>query len=336
MIQVGVIGLGMMGSTHLDVYAKRNDVRIAAISDIDPKRLSGEEAASGNIEGQAQGGVDLSAAKRYPEGMQLIADPNVQLVDLCLWTHRHHEYALAALRAGKHVLVEKPLCRSYADAKALAAEARKAKTLSMCAMCLRFWPGWVWLKRAIAEQTYGRVLAVHFHRVANHPGGDFYRDGDACGGAILDLHIHDTDFVQYCFGTPQAVFSRGYSRITNQIDHLVTQYLYDDGPLVSAEGGWCMSDGFGFQMRYIVNFERASAEYSFDGQDHIRLCEPGKQPRQVELETGMGYQHEIAYFLDCLSKNRQPDTITLEQAAESVRIVEAEKRSIAEGAAVKL
>lgn len=336
MIQVGVIGLGMMGSTHLDVYAKRDDVNIAAISDINPKRLSGEESARGNIEGQAKGGLDLSSVKRYPEGKQLIADADVQLVDICLWTHLHQEYAIAALRAGQHVLLEKPLCRTYAEAKALAEEAKKAKGLAMCAMCMRFWPGWVWLKRAIDERTYGKVLAAHFRRVAAHPGGDFYKNGDACGGAILDLHIHDTDFVQFCFGTPQAVFSRGYRKETNQIDHLTTHYLYDGGPMVVAEGGWAMSKGFGFQMQYTINFERATAVFHFDGKDNLRLCEPGKEPRMVELSEGMGYAYEIAYFLDCIKNNRRPDTVTLDQAAESVRIVEAENRSIAEGQVVKL
>ncbi len=72
MITVGVIGLGMMGSTHLDVYSKRNDVRVAAIADIDPDRLSGKTKAVGNIEGQAKGGFDHSSAKQFNLGMDLV------------------------------------------------------------------------------------------------------------------------------------------------------------------------------------------------------------------------------------------------------------------------
>ena len=95
----------------------------------------------------------------------------------------------------------------------------------------------------------------------------------ACGGAILDLHIHDTDFVQHCFGKPKAVFSRGYSRPTNAIDHVLTHYLYDDVPLVTAEGGWAMTPGFGFQMQYTVNFERATAVFD-PGREAVEQGEP--------------------------------------------------------------
>src|SRR5690606_38856314 len=128
-----------MGSTHLDVYAKHAGVKIVAIADINPARLSGQEEAVANVEGQAQGGIDLSGVKRYPEGKELIADPDVQLVDICLPTPLHMEYAIAALEAGKHVLVEKPMARTHDQAIALANAAARSGNISMCAMCMRFW-----------------------------------------------------------------------------------------------------------------------------------------------------------------------------------------------------
>lgn len=331
MINVGVIGLGMMGGTHLDVYAKRSDVRIVAVSDKRADRLEGKAKAAGNIEGQAQGAADLSSAKRYTEGMDLIRDPDVQLVDICLPTPMHRVYAEAALAAGKHVLIEKPLARTTADALAIADAAARAKGVAMPAMCMRFWPGWTWLKQAVEQGTYGKVLAAHFRRVASHPGGPFYSDGDACGGGILDLHIHDTDFVHHLFGVPGSVFSRGYSRHTNQPDHVVTHYLYDGGPLVTAEGGWAMSPGFGFAMQYTVNFERATAIFDLSASPSpLRLVKDGKS-EPVELPSGMGYEYEIAYVLDCIAKNESPKVVTLRDAAVSVAIVEAEAKSIASG-----
>ena len=336
MTKVGIIGLGMMGSTHLDAYAKHDKAKIAAISDINPARLSGEDKAAGNVEGQAQGGIDLSGAKRYPEGMELIADNDVELVDICLPTPMHMEYAIAALNAGKHVLVEKPVSRTHADALKLTEAAKKASTFTMCGMCMRFWPGWDWLKKTIDARTYGEVLSAQFRRVASHPGGEFYLDGEACGGGALDLHIHDTDFIQYCFGTPKTVYSRGYSRNTSKTDHILTQYIYSDGKLVFAEGGWAMADGFGFQMQFTVNFEKATAEFSFDGNSNLRLAEPGKEPRMLDVGTGMGYEREIDYLLNCIEQGTAPSTVTLAQAAESVRIVEAELNSVASGRAVDL
>lgn len=336
MINVGVIGLGMMGGTHLDVYAKTKNVRVVAVSDAMPARLSGEQQAKGNVEGQAQGGFNLKdpSLKKYAEGMDLIKDPNVHLVDICLPTPMHLNYAVAALEAGKHLLVEKPLARTYADAQKLVAAAEKARGLAMCAMCMRFWPGWDWLKDAVATKKFGKVLAANFRRVAQHPGGPFYSNGDACGGAALDLHIHDTDFVQYLFGKPRSVSSIGYSRITNQVDHIVTSYKYDDVPVVVAEGGWAMTAGFGFSMRYTVNFENATAVFDLGAAKPLMLYEKGKDPAAVALDPVMGYQREIEYFVDCINAGRKPTTVTLADAAMSVKIVEAEVQSVRTGTAV--
>ncbi len=339
MINVGVIGLGMMGRTHLNVYEQREDVKIAAISDLNPRRLSGEERAAGNIEGQAAGGDRFPDAARHDEGKKLIADDRVELVDICLPTPLHLEYATAALDAGKHVLVEKPVCRTAAEAFELAdrAEAAEQQGLyTMPAMCMRFWPAWSWLKEAIERQTYGKVLAASFRRVAQHPGGPFYSDGPASGGAALDLHIHDVDFILYCFGAPRRVLSSGYRRITTEIDHVFSQYDYGGEPIVSVEGGWSMAPGFGFRMQYTVNFERATASFEIGAEPELTLYEEGKPPVPVHVSPGLGYEHEIDYFLRCVRDRTPPRTVTVRQAAESVRLVEAECRSIETGEAAKL
>ncbi len=333
MVNVGVIGLGMMGATHLEVYAKRKDVRIVAVSDKNPKLLSGEIQAAGNVEGQASGGVDLSGVKRYEEGLDLIADPDIQLVDVCLPTPLHLEYGKAVLEAGKHLFLEKPLARTAEKALELAELAEQAPGIAMPAMCIRFWPEWHWLKQQIDQQTYGAVRSANFRRLASHPGGSFYSNGDASGGAILDLHIHDTDFIQHCFGLPKSVTSFGYSKVTNQIDHVVTHYQYDDIPLVSAEGGWAMQDGFEFTMQYTVNFEEATAVYDLGAEDPLKVFRNDCEPQVISVPEGIGYDHEIAYLLECIETGSAPSRVTMHDAAAALRIVEAEIESIRQGGA---
>ena len=338
MTRVGVIGLGMMGGTHLDVYAKRDDAQVVAISDLIPDRLSGKEKAAGNVEGQAQGGFDFNAAglAKYPEGKELIADTNVELIDICLPTPLHMEYAIAALEAGRHVLVEKPVARTYADAQKLVAAAEQAPGTAMCGMCMRFWPGWTWLKQAVDEQTYGKVKSLFFQRITSHPGGPLYSDGAACGGALLDLHIHDIDFIQYLLGLPKSVTSFGYSKETTHVDHVVTRYRYSQVPLVVAEGGWTLTAGYGFTMRYTANFERATAVFDLAGQRALMLYEAGKAPAPVEIAPAMGYELEIDYLLQCIKTGRAPTIVTLADAAKAVLIAEAEERSVATGRPVKV
>ena len=328
MIRVGVIGLGMMGLTHLDAYAAMEDVHVSAIADADAARLSGRAKAHGNIEGQAQGRFDFATVQKFSDGLDLIRDAPVDVVDVCLPTPLHLKFALTAMAAGKHVMIEKPLARTAADADQLAAAAARAGVIAMPGMCMRFWPGWTWLKNAVSERQFGKTYAAQFRRVAAHPGGAFYCDANACGGAALDLHIHDTDFVRYCFGDPISVQSRGYSKVTTGIDHIFTQYNYGDVPLVTAEGSWAMNAGFPFRMQYTVNFERATAVFDSSAPQPLMLYQAGEAPRAIEIEPGMGYEGEIAYFVQCVREKRQPTTVTLQDGAEAVRLVESELESI--------
>ena len=339
-IKVGVVGLGSMGWTHLDVYAKRDDVEVVAVADRDEDRLSGKVRAGGNIDGQAQGGFDITKCKGYTDAADLIKDPDIEVVDICLPTPAHLPFGVMALEAGKHLLMEKPLARTTADAQKLVDAAAASDKLAMPAMCMRFWPGWTWLKEAVDNKTYGKVLGATFQRRTSHPKGPFYASGEACGGAALDLHIHDTDFIQYVFGTPKAVSSAGYAMATNEVDHIVTRYVYDDIPLVVAEGSWSLAEGYGFQMQYTVNFENATAIFGNPNrakdESPLKLIESGKEAQLVEVDAGMGYDHEIAYFLDCVKSGRKPQTVTFADAANAVRIVEAEVQSVRTGAQVAL
>ena len=336
-INVGIIGLGMMGTTHLDVYAKLPGVRVLAVADLDESKRTGKARGRGNIEGQAQGGFDIAASsvRRYADGLELISDPDVHVIDVCVPTPGHLPVGLAALRSGKHVLLEKPLARTYAQARELvdAATAHAAKGgVSMVAMCMRFWPGWDWLKVAVEDGRFGRVRAASFRRVASHPGGPFYSSGEAAGGAALDLHVHDSDFVRHLFGEPTDVSSHGYTKLTGAVDHIDTTYRFATGPgagaLIKAEGCWVMAPGFGFNMQYTVNFENATASFDLArGERPLVLYLDGKAT-PVELPGGMGYEHEIRYFLDCVRTGRPADRVTLADAAESVRLVERELASI--------
>jgi predicted dehydrogenase len=340
MINVGVIGLGMMGLTHLDVYAKRgNDVTVVAVADRDPARLSGQSRAIGNVDGQAQGAFDITKVKGYAEGMDLINDKSVDLVDICLATPLHVEYAIAALKKGKHVLVEKPLARNYKDAMKLVKASQKARGLAMCAMCMRFWPGWTWLKEAVEKQTFGPVLSANFRRLATMPPGAFYANGELSGGAILDLHLHDADFVQFVFGKPAAVFTQGYTKTSGQLDHVLTHYLYEGaengGAIITAEGTWAMAAPYEFRMQYTVNFRDATAVFDLLNPQPMTVYRNG-QKEVIQLDPRMGYDLEIAYFLDCIAKGQKPTVVTLQDAADAIKLIEAEAKSATTGKAVRI
>ena len=330
-LKVGIIGLGSMGSTHLDIYSKIKEVEVIAIADSIQSRLDGSSKAEGNISGQAEGGVTGLSAKKYLDGMERIENPDIDVVDICVGTDLHFTFVDAALSKGKHVLVEKPLARTYDEAKKIIQLAEQSSKYVMSAMCLRYWPAWVFLKEAIDSNAYGKCLSLNFKRQTSFPGGAFYSDHNQCGGALLDLHVHDTDFVNYCLGLPEAVFSQGYKGPSGGIDHIATHYIYnqsDLSPLVSSEGSWTMQEGYGFNMSYTANFENGTLSYLLEHDETLKLFRSGSEPESINLKEGMGYEFEIRTFVDEILSGNSTNLDLLRQASETVAIIEAEKTSI--------
>jgi predicted dehydrogenase len=340
MINVGVIGLGFMGQTHIKAYRQIPGTRIAAICDAVRLPVDGNlSGITGNISATDQIRFDMTQVKAYWNYEELLANPDIDLVDICVPTPQHPAIATAALRAGKHVVCEKPLARTAALCREIVEAAATAKGFFMPAMCLRFWPEWVWLKEAIQRQLYGRVLAAHFRRFSEPPGWsqNTYLKGDDSGGALLDLHIHDTDFVQFCFGRPRAVFSTGISKLSGAIDHLTTLYQVAGGAVVSAEGSWLLSSGYGFKMAYTVILDEATVDYdSVRGPDALRLCEKGKGAGTLHLEGADGYVGELRHMIEAIQSGQAPTVVTAQDGLAAVEICEAEEQSVKTGQVVSL
>jgi len=335
MIRVGIIGLGMMGRCHLAGWEKAEGAEVVAVADSDPKRAAGDLSGGwGNIDAGTEN-LDMDRVTGTTDPHELIAMENVDLVDVCVPTPFHEELAVAALEAGKHTVCEKPMARTADAARRIAQAAAASPAMLMPGMCIRFWPQYKWLKAVVEDGSYGRVLGATFRRVASMPPG-WFSDAEMSGAAALDLHLHDTDFICYLLGVPKAVASCGYSKTTDGIDHIVTAYMYDEVPVVIAEGSWCFADGFGFNMSYTVNFENATVDFDFARGDEMLTVSSGGDKQVINCEGSDGYEGELAYMAKCIQTGTPPTIVTAEQAAESIRVVEAEVASIQTGAPVSL
>jgi predicted dehydrogenase len=334
-VNVGVVGLGFMGVMHIKAYQQIRGARLVAVCDPVRQPVKGVLTdPGGNVGDATPVKLDMNEVTAYRDLGELLANPKVDLIDICVPTHLHPTTAIAALNSGKHVLCEKPLARTSAQAKEIVAAAQKAKGYFMPAMCMRFWPGWSWLKPAIAEKTYGKVLAARFRRIAEPPGWgrENYFKGAQSGGALLDLHIHDTDFIQFCFGRPSSVFSTGLSKFSGAIDHVVTQYQFESGALVLGEGSWLVTPGGGFNMSYTVHFENAMADYDLSrGAQALRLIERGKRPRIIKCSGPDGYVRELQHMIQSIQSGAAPTVVTGRDAQSAVAICEAEERSVQSG-----
>ena len=334
--KVAVLGLGMMGNTHIAAWLKREDAEVVAVSDPNPKRLSGEVKAEGNIDLLSEGGFDLSKVAKYEDFRDAIRDENVEVVDVCLPTLFHIEAAKLCADLKKPFLLEKPIARDAAGAKEIADAVDAAGILAMPALVLRHWPGWKWLKEQIQAGTFGKVLSARFERIGACPGGRFYGNGELSGGALLDLHIHDTDFVCYCFGKPEGVTSYGYPRMSGEIDHVVTHYHFEDGPMVVAEGGWLPKNNLPFRMGYLVNFEKATALYDLNAENQLQVFREGEDPETIPMPDENGFDLEIGDFMSALNSGEAPKTATFEDGVTSAIIADAERESIRQNRRIEL
>lgn len=340
-VRVGIIGAGFMAATHVKAYRQIPDAVIYAMCNPSGRNLDGDlTRVGGNIGANDPVKLDMAQVKGCREFSDLLNDPNLDLIDICTPTMSHPDFFAAALRAGKHVLCEKPLARTSDLAREMVQLAREANTFAMPAMCLRFWPGWSWLKTVIQQNTYGKVLSARFRRVAEPPawGQRHFAQGAQSGGALLDLHIHDVDFIHSLFGRPKRVFAQGYSKHSGAIDHVVAQYEVVSGAIVHAEGSWAMAPGFGFSMGYTVNFEQATADYDLSRAPDalLRLYRPGEPGQTVECPGADGYVAELQYMIESIRSGVAPSIVTMEDGLVAIEICEAEERSIRQGEPVSI
>jgi len=323
-----------MGVTHLRHWLAMPDVRVTILCDA--KRLPADgdfSSVSGNIGGGPPIKVDPTRVRLTPNFDELLADPATDIVDICVPTVAHKALVLAALQAGKHVVCEKPLARTAADAYEIARAAEQARGILLPAMVIRFWPEYRWLREAIADRRFGEVIAARFTRLSEPPSwSPEFMDGARSGGALLDLHIHDVDFVQYCFGAPLEVSAVGRIVRSGAVDHVSALYRVRSGAVVSAEGGWVMTPGFGFVMSWQVLWERATAEYDCRrGADALRLIQPGHPPCTIAVPGSDGYRAELEYAVECVRTGAHPTIVTARDAAHAIAICEAEEESVRRG-----
>jgi predicted dehydrogenase len=270
---------------------------------------------------------------------ELIADPNVDLVDITLPTYLHAAYAVKALRAGKHVLCEKPMAMNAAECDRMLEAQRESGKALMIAQCLRFWPEYAYLKELAESGRLGRLTSGHFWRGSTAPTwswDNWLLDAKRSGGAMFDLHVHDVDTVNYLLGVPRAVFATGSIGVSGGYDIVDTVYVYEDANMsVHTGANWTLPTGFQFEMRYAASFESGCLTYSTSHSPTLtETC--GEEVTHPEVADSTGYAEEIPYFLRCVETGAEPTMCPPASSADSVRIVVAEMESARTGKLVEV
>lgn len=329
-MKIGVLGSGFMGGTHARAFTKIPDVQVVAVS-------------SRSIE-KAQKLAQEVDARPTTNDMEIIEDPSVEAVSNTLPTHLHREYTIAALRAGKHVLLEKPFGLSVADCDAMMAAHQQSGRLLMIAHVLRFWPEYVALVELVQSGALGKPLAAMASRLSVPPGwAQWFDDPALSGGAVLDLMVHDLDALNWVLGEPKSIYARGQQAKPNLWNHIHTVVDYGETQGV-VEASEMMPADYPFTCSLKVLCERGVAEFMFraggvsvemGGGSRLTVHQPGRS-YQPTVQPGDLYERQAAYFVDCVRTQSPAVMGSPEQARLAVKMANAARASLESGAIVPL
>lgn len=265
-IKFAMLGYGGIAKSHKHGYDILKEegfpVKLVAICDIDKGQFTAAEQA---INLGTTYGTDLTGIALYTDIDEMLAKEDFDVIDICLPTYLHKEYAIKLMRAGKHVLSEKPMSLSYADCKELLYVANECDRKITIGQCLHFEAGYIYLKKCIDDKRFGKVQSITLERLSELPTWkcfeNWYLDPSRSGSAPFDLHIHDIDMANYLLGMPSAV-----SAVTLDNDvpmqYINSRLFYDNGVTVFATASWNEVKGTPFRMSYRARFDNATLVYT--------------------------------------------------------------------------
>ena len=324
MIKVGLIGCGFMGGMHSACYAALANlgVKVTAVADV--RREYAENLANG--------------AEIYATGMELIEKADVDVVDVCLPTHLHAAHAVAAMKAGKNVFVEKPIAFKDEDMELILKTEKETGAKVQVGQVIRQWTEYVWLKKAVDAGTFGKIQHAMFRRMSSRPEWaweGWLHQVDKSGGVAVDMHVHDVDFVRYIMGEPDVVKAHAHRDAEGVIQQINAVYGYGSNVSVAVESGWDYPADFPFTADFRVKFEKATV---IGGGGVVNVYPVGGAAYQAELEEEFqgdndiggnisslgGYYNELKYFVEGLQGKNDLSVATVSEAIKSVQLVKRE------------
>src|SRR5215217_777503 len=307
-MRVGLVGAGFMGGVHLNAYAAIPEVEVFGVAD------ACTEAAVA--------GAEMVGARPYASFEELVAAEGVELVDVCLPTAFHRDLALLAAGEGKHVILEKPIARTMEDAREILEAFSDDGPRLFVGHVVRFFPEYVRIKEKISAGDLGTIGVVRTSRRSPFLLGwnDWYADWRLSGGVLLDLVIHDFDFLRWALGEVERVYARGMlGREYNRLDYVLATLRFESGAIAHVEGQWGYPGHFNYSIE--VAGSRPLVVADSTEPESLQLLggavDPGESP---DVSVGKSpYQTELEHFIRCAVTGEE-SVVDARDAYEALRI----------------
>jgi predicted dehydrogenase len=312
MLRVGLVGIGFMGWMHYLAYQRSKLATLVAFASRDAAKRNGDwRGIQGNFGPPGQQ-IDVSELRAHETLEALLADDAVDMIDICLPPHLHVSAACAALRAGKHVLCEKPLALNTADCDRILEEAATAERSVLVAQVLPYMGQYQFVYQTLQGTEFGQPLGGYFKRTISPPDWipDFY-DSGRVGGPLIDLQVHDAHFVRLAYGMPQQVMC--LAEMKDGVVKFCHSLLRFEDPriVVALSGGVANQTARPFTHGLELQFEKATLQFE------LAVLKDGLEvmPLKIMTEDGRIERPDLA-----AADEVEAFANEIDDAAESIRL----------------
>lgn len=315
MVRIGLVGSGFMAETHADAYASIDAAEIVAVASPN----TAEEFA-------ARRELDVET---YTSAEDLMDTAAVDVVDVCSPTPTHRPLVEAAADRGLDVFCEKPIAGTLADARAMADATTDAGVAFMVGHVLRFFPPYAEAKGIVQDGGIGDPGVARARRLSEFPSwghGDWYEDRDRSGGVLLDLAIHDIDYLRWVVGEVERVFAR--RSVWERGEHAHATLRFEDGAVGHVEASWGLPPDQ--ELSHSLELAGDDGLVEFDGGEAAVTTRTADGSDVASPVARDGYQRQLAAFVDSVETGDEPP-VTAQDAVETLRVSLAANRSAEEG-----
>jgi len=320
-LRVGIIGMGYIGRAHYAALQQIPDVEVAAVVS---HRAPEIRQAYGNL-------------RVFSTWGEMFRSCPLDAVVVALPTFLHAECAIDAARAGCDVLCEKPLALDAASAEKMIESAGRQGVIMMVGHVLRFWPHYRRIKELVDQGALGGIQSIAAYRLSSFPRwSSWFADPQQSGGCLLDLQVHDIDFIHWLLGQPELVRTCGILSKAGSWDHVWTELGYGKR-LVRVEASNLMPPSWPFSSGIRLQGPKGCIQYTFrvqgnieersEGQHRLVLYGAEGAPTNLDVFPEDAFVNELRYFLDCVRSRKKPVLCPVEESLQVMQVMDASRRS---------
>ena len=330
MLNLGIAGMGYMGRVHLEASRQVPGVQVLAVATLEPEKIRATYPG-------------LTIYPGYPE---LFRDGRLDAVIICLPTDLHEAATVKAAEHGRHILCEKPMGLDAASAQRMLQAAQAHGCILMVAHVLRFWPQYARIKELIEAGEVGSIRSVSAYRLSKFPDwSDWFRNPARSGGCLLDLQVHDVDFVHWILGHPQSVYTVGTRTSPGSWDHVHTTLNYPQAQ-ATIEASSLMPSSWPFSTGIHVLGTAGALEYTFrvganiqereQASHFFRLYKSDGAVSEPSASTEDAFAAQLRYFAHCVAQRQPPHLCPPEETCQVMQVMTASRQSAESGRIVAL